>query len=462
MSPLELLAPETVEIIPFSVRLAERRLAERAAAARADRRAHLRRNADDLEWLSTVRLTGGTGYDVRLVDLSEGGALLEVDAPLRPGVTLTLEMTGPGLDAAVPLEVLRCYIASLRGENAIYRGACAFAHLIEIPGRSPRPALASSAAPVAPPAANFVGTAAALTYLLDRCASSQQATRPGAPAISLARTEVIHILDALRMRTSTRSSDLLSRYTSDLLSAILPALHDDAPRDVALAALDARIRVLPRRWRSQLQATTQQLMSLVDHCASANAHMSTAIAHRATANTHADPATTNITGAAPADIASTAAAPQTKRPDSLPDSLIVQATAEAKSAFQKIVARQADGKILKGYTQDFHPSRPQFSLWPSINATPKERTVVAVARLKAVFFVRDFDGDPSYQESKVFDGRGQGRRIEVTFSDGEVIVGTTLNYRPDTQGFMVSPADAGANNSRIFVVTTALRRVRFL
>ena len=58
-----------------------------------------------------MRLTGGTGYDVRLVDLSEGGALLEVDAPLRPGVTLTLEMTGPGLDAAVPLEVLRCYIA---------------------------------------------------------------------------------------------------------------------------------------------------------------------------------------------------------------------------------------------------------------------------------------------------------------------------------------------------------------
>ena len=126
------------------------------------------------------------------------------------------------------------------------------------------------------------------------------------------------------------------------------------------------------------------------------------------------------------------------------------------------MARQADGKILKGYTQDFHPSRPQFSLWPSITATPKERTVVSIARLKAVFFVRDFGGDPNYQESKVFGSRGQGRRVEVTFSDGEVIVGTTLNYRPDGQGFMVIPADPGANNTRIFVVTTALRRVRFL
>ncbi len=112
MSPLELLAPETAEAVPFSVRLAERRLAERAAAARADRRAHLRRGAGRPR-VAARRApdSAAPGYDVRLVDLSEGGALIEVDAPLRPGVTLTLEMTGPGLDAAVPLEVLRCYIA---------------------------------------------------------------------------------------------------------------------------------------------------------------------------------------------------------------------------------------------------------------------------------------------------------------------------------------------------------------
>ena len=90
----------------------------------------------DLEWLRGVRLLGGSGYDVRLVDLSEGGALLEVDAPLRPGVLLTLELSGPGVEAAVPLEVLRCYISTLRGGTAIYRGACVFAHLIELPGAS--------------------------------------------------------------------------------------------------------------------------------------------------------------------------------------------------------------------------------------------------------------------------------------------------------------------------------------
>ena len=104
MSPLELLAPDTVETTPFSVRLAERRLPG-GAAARSDRRAHLRRRATDPEWLRAVRLSGGSGYDVTLVDLSEGGALLEVDTPLKPGDVLTLELSGPEIETAVPIEV---------------------------------------------------------------------------------------------------------------------------------------------------------------------------------------------------------------------------------------------------------------------------------------------------------------------------------------------------------------------
>ena len=259
MSPLELLAPEAAEAVPFSVRLAERRLRSRAAA-RADRRAHRRRGASDLDWLQAVRLLGGAGYDVRLVDLSEGGALIEVDAPLRPGVTLTLEMTGPGVVAAVPLEVLRCYIAKLRGETAIYRGACVFAHLIELPGRTEQPVPPLPA----PAAASFVGTDKALKYLLERCVSSGA---PGAGSVTLERTEVLHILDALSARASTHRSDLLSRHVSDLLTAILPALRDGAPREVVVAALEDRMRGLPQRWQSLLEPTSERLASLIDHCA---------------------------------------------------------------------------------------------------------------------------------------------------------------------------------------------------
>jgi hypothetical protein len=81
--------------------------------------------------------------------------------------------------------------------------------------------------------------------------------------------------------------------------------------------------------------------------------------------------------------------------------------------------------------------------------------------LKAVFFVRDFAGNPAYIEPKTVDRPPQGRKIEVTFVDGEVIPGSTLSYRPDGHGFFVRPADPGSNNIRIFVVSGAVRHVRF-
>ena len=171
-------------------------------------------------------------------------------------------MTGPGVDAAVPLEVLRCSIATLRGQTATYRGACAFAHLIELPGRTGR---AMPPPAPAPAAATFVGTDAALKYLLERC----QSTNAAATSITLERTEMLHVLDALRARASTRGSDLLSRYTSDLLNAILPALREQAPRRVVVAALEDRMRCLPKRWQSLLQPTSGRLASLIDHCATA-------------------------------------------------------------------------------------------------------------------------------------------------------------------------------------------------
>ena len=441
MSPLELLAPEAVEAIPFSVRLAARRLAARAETTRSDRRAHERRTAADLEWLQAVRLTGGSGYDARLVDLSEGGALLEVDAPLRPGVILTLELSGPGLDTAVPLEVLRCYIANLRGETATYRGACAFAHLIELPGKDARPLPAAAAG-------NFVGTDSALKYLLDRCASLGG---PGRSGITLERTEVLHVLDALHARTAARTSDSLSRHSADLLAAILPALRSGAPQEVVMAALEERLLGLPERWRSRLQATRGRLVSLIEHCSSAPRASAAAIV--APPAVELPPIVDSRPAPLPIHDAPEPAGNEVPAPE---------LRGQADSAFQRIVVRHADGKILKGYTQDFHPSRPQFSLWPSINATPKDRTVVPVRQLKAVFFVRDFNGDPSHQERKSFAVRGQGRRVEVSFTDGETVLGTTLNYRPDCQGFFVSPADPSGNNTRIYVVSKAVRRVRFL
>jgi hypothetical protein len=431
MRSVDVLIPDTIdEAVPFSVRLAERRM-QRPVVSRSDRRAHARRAVTDLEWLRFARLA--KGETVHLVDLSEGGALLELESPLKPGTILSLEIGGNDLDLTVPFEVLRCYVSRLRGDVTIYRGAGVFAHLIELPKPAP------FALPVTPvPNASFVGTDAALGYLLKRCApGAGEQPVDGVRGVTLERMEILHILESLHARRMAGDAhDPLNRYAADLLGAILPVLRRGAARDIVTAALDERVQALPERWRMRLQPTRARLASLIDVCAPSAASLETVDAPVVVQAATIPPAAAAVVSAAPA--------------------------ATVDSAFQKIVVRFSDGTILKGYSQDFHPARPQFSLWPSINAVPSDRVLVPVARLKAVFFVRDFQGNPAYRERKTFVARTQGRRIEVTFTDGEVIPGTTLNYRPDGQGFFVSPADAGGNNTRIFVVGTAVRRVRFL
>jgi hypothetical protein len=131
------------------------------------------------------------------------------------------------------------------------------------------------------------------------------------------------------------------------------------------------------------------------------------------------------------------------------------------TGWQKVVVRYTEGQLLKGYTHDFSPARSQFSLWPSPLAKPEDRVIVSLARLKGVFFVRDFAGNPAYVERTDSEHPQHGRRIEVTLLDNEVIAGRTLNYRADGYGFFVVPADPLANNIRIFIVATAVRQVRF-
>ena len=55
-----------------------------------------------------------------------------------------------------------------------------------------------------------------------------------------------------------------------------------------------------------------------------------------------------------------------------------------------------------------------------------------------------------------------GRKVQVEFSDGETIVGTTQGYQPDRPGFFVVPVDPKSNNDRCFVVMAAVKKVTFL
>jgi hypothetical protein len=130
----------------------------------------------------------------------------------------------------------------------------------------------------------------------------------------------------------------------------------------------------------------------------------------------------------------------------------------------KVVVKYANGTVIKGFIQNFSPNKDWFHLIPADKLS--DRTIeVFVKRLKAVFVVRDFYGNPHYDERKKYlEGQNpSGVKLEVTFADGEVLVGSTLlSYDPNRQGNFVIPADPESNNIRVFVVSSAVKSVRQL
>jgi hypothetical protein len=125
----------------------------------------------------------------------------------------------------------------------------------------------------------------------------------------------------------------------------------------------------------------------------------------------------------------------------------------------KVVLRARDGRLLKGTTTDFHHNGQKFHVTEHETGRNME---VTTARLKAVFFVKAFEGRPGYVENKDMERQGMGKRILVRFKDGEKLSGYTSGYSPDRETFFVFPADPESNNERIMVITDATEEVTFL
>jgi hypothetical protein len=248
-----------------------------------ERRGHMRLGQDDIRWLRSARLKYGP--DVRVIDISVGGILVETKGQLRPDANIVFELSGPMSSILVPSRVLRCRVASF-GDVMRYQGACSFKRPLDIPGLV-KQALAKD---------------------------------PSAPV------------------------------------------------------------VLPK-------------------------------------------------------------------------------AAGAAGMWQKVVARFRDGRLVRGYTADFHPSKPQLHL--SKEPHSSDTLFLQLAQLKALFFVRDFAGDQTRVDRQEFGAAPQGRKVAVTFNDGEILIGSTLGYRGEGNGFFVHPADPRSNNLRVFVAPGSTQQVRF-
>jgi hypothetical protein len=129
----------------------------------------------------------------------------------------------------------------------------------------------------------------------------------------------------------------------------------------------------------------------------------------------------------------------------------------------KVVVRYSCGRLIKGFTQDFFPNKERFHLIPADNPSG-EAIEVSIEDLKAIFMVVDFVGHPLYKERKKYvEGeKPSGQKVEVTFIDGEVLVGSTLGYDPKRQGFFIFPADPKSNNIRVYAVSSFVEKVHYL
>jgi hypothetical protein len=124
----------------------------------------------------------------------------------------------------------------------------------------------------------------------------------------------------------------------------------------------------------------------------------------------------------------------------------------------RIVAHFKDGLLLKGYTQDFIAQKESFTV-----ASAYERTHVTEVKttdLKALFFVKTFEGNKDYVEKKTFDDFDafglRGLKIKIKFSDGEMIRGMSFDYSKHYRGFFLIPVDSMSNNEMIYVVSSSL------
>ena len=134
----------------------------------------------------------------------------------------------------------------------------------------------------------------------------------------------------------------------------------------------------------------------------------------------------------------------------------------------KVVVHYLDGRIEKGLTSDFRPQRDIFHL--IAYKDDREMSIpVKIEDLKAVFFVKEMEGNgkilfqkkKTFQDEEIKERPLIGKKVKVTFTDGEVLYGLTFGFSQERRGFFFNPIDPKDNNERIFALWNAVKDIKF-
>jgi hypothetical protein len=125
----------------------------------------------------------------------------------------------------------------------------------------------------------------------------------------------------------------------------------------------------------------------------------------------------------------------------------------------KVIVKFVDGSLLRGHGSLFFPSDPGIEVMGLDNRIH----FVDLSKVFAVFFVRDFDGNPNRDRrrpTQVLRSWSHGRPVKVTLTNGEVIGGKTSGEPgPKDRGMFLHPIDPGDNNMNIFLPLESVKSV---
>jgi hypothetical protein len=417
-----------------------------------NRRSSIRRTLSELSWLNQIRVKYGP--TVSLLDLSAGGAQIETTSyRLRPGTAIVVEIAAGSKTFLVPSRVLRAHVSRVLPSATTYRAALAFKDSLDL-ARLPEAGRQSDRN------LNLVQEHAKLNIALRRL--DESLLLRGGSVTGVGRSAVAAALAIMETPSGRRAGMTFSREMSRLFRIITMGLsHGTAPRTILDQMVEGVRRAVPAQVINVVNqgslvgmtsdaicfdglspdssSAARLVVEFPRGCRLDPWHLSflKAAAHLATVITEIE----QMMGAR-----EHAAAAETSR--------------ELPVGWKRIVVRFVDGRLLKGFNTDFAAAKGLVHIWMVPNGPDASRITVPLEHLKALFFVHDLEGDPTHRPDEET-WTEHGRRIEVTFVDGEVLAGTTLSYTQKGPGFFVTPFDASGNNLSLFVVSGAVRHVKF-
>ncbi len=126
-----------------------------------------------------------------------------------------------------------------------------------------------------------------------------------------------------------------------------------------------------------------------------------------------------------------------------------------KDSLRKVVLRDRDGNTTFGFSY-----QTEFSDEVKIITREGKDQTLPLSELKAVFFVRDFKGDPQYEPVQFLSKAPPSERlwVRVQFPDGEVLEGRVRNSLDliSQPGFYLWPSDHETNNVSVFIPKSAI------